>query len=197
MSSKVWGYGRSSTDHQTVRAQLTALESSTPSPDKIFLDEGTTGKSLDRPEFRRMLDVAREGDLIVFYSLSRASRSTIDALTLLSALDERGILYRSLTETIDNTTPAGRAMTAMIAAFGALERETTVMRVRSGLESARRRGVVLGRKPKLSPQQHRFIRKLYDAGDTRVPQLAEEFKVSIRTVWRSLEITSKVDRVAA
>jgi DNA invertase Pin-like site-specific DNA recombinase len=74
----------------------------------------------------------------------------------------------------------------MIAAFGALERETTVLRVRSGLDAARARGVILGRKPVLTAQQHKFIRKLYDGGGTTVPQLADEFGVSIRTIWRSL-----------
>lgn len=182
---KVWGYARVSTDAQDERMQLDALDRTTPKPDRVFIDHGISGKNFDRAEWLRLMDIAREGDTIVFYSLSRATRSTIDALTLMAELDSRGILYRSLTESIDNSTPAGRAMTALIAVFAQLEREQTVQRTKDGLRAARERGVILGRKPSLSPTQRKQAVKLAASGST-AKEIGESFGVSERTVYRVL-----------
>lgn len=182
---KVYGYARCSTDKQSTDSQVHALLASSPKPERLFIDEGVSGKTMNRPEFHRLLEVARAGDLIVFYSLSRASRSTLDALTLMAQLDEREVGYRSLSESVDNSTPAGRAMTAMVAAFAAYERESLQARTKAGLEAARARGVTLGRKRVLTPKKVAFVREL-KAGGRSVSELAESFQVSERTIWRAL-----------
>lgn len=182
---KTFGYARHSTDHIDAAMQLSALESLDPKPDRIFVDEGISGKTLDRPEWQRLMDMVREGDTIIFYSLSRASRSTLDALTLMADLDSRGVAYKSLSESIDNSTPAGRAMTSLIAVFAQFEREQTVSRVRAGLKAAKERGVVLGRKPSLSPVQRKQAISLH-AGGSPASEIAESFGVSERTIYRAV-----------
>jgi DNA invertase Pin-like site-specific DNA recombinase len=72
---------------------------------------------------------------------------------MLDGLHDRGIKFRSLTEAIDTTTPTGRAMWQMIGVLAELERSLIMERTRAGLHAAKARGVKLGRKPKITPQQ--------------------------------------------
>src|SRR6266566_2502481 len=73
--------------------------------------------------------------------------------------------FRSLTEAIDTTTPAGRMMIQMVGAFAEFERAMLRERTKAGLDSARREGRIGGRPPKLSPQQQVEIRKMVTRGD--------------------------------
>ena len=68
------------------------------------------GKRFDRPEFLRMLDVARPGDVIVVWRLDRLDRSLKQLIETMTVLGERGIELRSLKENIDTTTPTGKLM---------------------------------------------------------------------------------------
>jgi hypothetical protein len=77
--------------------------------------------------------------------------------------------FRSLTEAIDITTPAGRMMMQMVGAFAAFERAMLKERSKAGLDAAREEGRIGGRRQKLSLQQQAEIRKMVSKGDKTVP----------------------------
>jgi DNA invertase Pin-like site-specific DNA recombinase len=117
------------------------------------IPEKATGGRWNRPELRRLLDHLRKGDVLVVWKLDRLSRSLRDVLTIMERIQEEKAGFRSLTEAIDTTTPAGHMMMQMIGAFAEFERAMLLERTRAGLEAARKEGCIGGRRPKLLPQQ--------------------------------------------
>src|SRR5208337_4310773 len=144
------GYARVSTNEQDTAAQVAALKSA--GCEKIFRDKASGGR-WERPELHRLLDRLRKGDVVVVWKLDRLSRSLQDVLVLMDRIQEKKAGFRSLTEAIDTTTPAGRMMMQMVASFAEFERAMLKERTKIGLEAARKDGRVGGRKPKLKPQQ--------------------------------------------
>jgi DNA invertase Pin-like site-specific DNA recombinase len=99
------GYIRVSRDKQTTALQEDAMRQE--QCERVFTDK-MSGKQFDRPEFLRMLDVARAGDVIVVWRLDRLGRSLKQLIETVTMLAERGIELRSLKENIDTTTPRGQ-----------------------------------------------------------------------------------------
>jgi len=122
----------------------------------------------------------------LFGSFDRLSRSLRDVLTIMDRLSEAGAGFRSLTEAIDTTTPAGRMMMQMIGAFAEFERMMLRERTKAGLDSARREGRVGGRPPKLSPQQQVEIVRMVSKGRKTAADAARLFKIHPATVSRLL-----------
>jgi Resolvase, N terminal domain len=89
--------------------------------------------------------------VLVVWKLDRLSRSLRDVLTIMERLGEAGAGFRSLTEAIDTTTPAGRMMMQMVGAFAEFERAMLKERTKAGLDAAREEGRIGGRRPKLPP----------------------------------------------
>ena len=115
--------------------------------------EKASGGRWNRPELHRVLDQLRQGDVLVGWKLDRLSRSLRDVLSIMERLADAGAGFRSLTEAIDTTTPAGRMMMQMVGAFAEFERAMLRERTKAGLAAAREEGRIGGRPPKLSPQQ--------------------------------------------
>lgn len=112
---------------------------------EIFTDRISSGKI--RPELERMKQLCRRRmfDVVVVYRFDRFARSSMELLTALEEFRTLGIDFVSLHENVDTTTPQGKLMFAIIAAFAEFEREIIRSRVRSGIAAARARGVKLGR----------------------------------------------------
>jgi DNA invertase Pin-like site-specific DNA recombinase len=108
------GYARVSTSEQETAAQVTALKAA--GCERIYREKASGGR-WDRPELHRLLDQLRKGDVLVVWKLDRLSRSLRDVLTIMETLAETKAGFRSLTEAIDTTTPAGRMMMQMVGAF--------------------------------------------------------------------------------
>src|SRR3984893_7942778 len=151
------GYARVSTNDQETTAQVAALKAA--KCERIYREQASGGR-WDRPELQRLLDQLRKGDVLVVWKLDRLSRSLRDVLTIMERLAEAKAGFRSLTEAIDTTTPAGRMMMRMVGSFAEFERAMLRERTKAGLEAARREGRIGGRPPKLSPQQQSEIRKM-------------------------------------
>src|SRR6185436_1787408 len=144
------GYARVSTSEQETAAQVAALKSA--GCEKIFREKASGGR-WDRHELQRLLGQLRKGDVVVVWKLDRLSRSLKDVLSIMEAIRQTKAGFRSLTEAIDTTTPAGRMMMQMVGSFAEFERMMLRERTKAGLDSARRDGRIGGRPPKLSPQQ--------------------------------------------
>lgn len=185
------GYARVSSRDQRVDLQIDALKQA--GCEKIYTDIGISGAKTARPGLDQALDQLREGDSLVVWRLDRLGRSTRHVLTLIEDLEERGVKFRSLTEAIDSGGPMGKVLLTLIAAFAEMERQVLRDRTNAGLEAARARGRKGGRKPKLTTKQDKAIRVLYDGRQTPVSVIAETFKISEPTVWRSLARTRPVE----
>src|SRR5882762_10084687 len=176
------GYARASTTDQNPALQLTALKRE--GCEKIFTDK-VSGAIRKRPELDMCLKKLNAGDVLVVWQLDRLGRSLRDLLTLLADLKGQGVKFKSLTESINTQTPTGRAMWQMVGVLAELERSLIQERTKAGREAAQRRGVKLGRKPKLSPQQVAHARKLIENGESPA-HVAQLLKVARSTLYASL-----------
>lgn len=177
------GYARVSTGDQDTTAQIRALEAA--GVERVYQEQASGGR-WDRPELHKVLDQLRQGDVLVVWKLDRLSRSLKDLLTIMERIEQRGAGFRSLTEAIDTTTPAGRMMMQMVGSFAEFERAMIRERTKAGLEQARSEGRVGGRKPKLSAQQVAEIRDAVQSGRRTAAECARLFGVHPATISRIL-----------
>lgn len=178
---RVYGYARVSTSGQSLDAQLEQLR--TAGCAKVFCEKAS-GAQTGRPELKRLLDAISSGDIVLVTRLDRLARSTRDLLNTITTLNERGASFRSLADAwADTTTPQGRLMLTVLGGLAEYERELIRARTMEGRERAKAKGVRLGRKPKLSPQQcqQALCRRL--AGE-RPEAIARSFRVSASTILR-------------
>jgi DNA invertase Pin-like site-specific DNA recombinase len=178
-----YGYARTSTDDQTTALQLSALKRARCC--HIFEDKGLSGANTQRPALRRCLRTIRAGDTLVVWKLDRLGRSLRDLIAMLDELRDRGIRFQSLTESIDTSSAAGRAMWQMIGVLAELERSLISERTRAGVAAAQRRGVKFGPKLKLTAQQIDHARKLIEQGESR-QYVANLLNVGRVTLYRAL-----------
>jgi DNA invertase Pin-like site-specific DNA recombinase len=138
----------------------------------------------------KILEAARrrEIDVVLVWRLDRWGRSVTDLLATLQELEHLGVGFVSLTEALDLTTPAGRAMAAMLAVFAAFEREVLQERTRAGLEHARQNGKRLGR-PLTAGLRAASIQKLHHAGVSK-SEIARRLRIGRTSVRRILEAES-------
>lgn len=128
------GYARVSTDDQDSALQRDALTEA--GCEKIF-DETMSEARADRPQLRAALDFARKGDVLVVWKLDLLARSLTQLIDAFEELQERGIGFRSLTETIDATSAGGRLIFHIFGALAEFERAIIRERTKAGLRAAR------------------------------------------------------------
>jgi DNA invertase Pin-like site-specific DNA recombinase len=176
------GYARvSKIDQQDTRAQVQELKRA---GCKRIYQESASGGRWDRPQLHKALEQLRDGDVFVVWKLDRLSRSLKDVLNILEKTTEAGAGFRSLTESIDTTTPAGRMMLQMLGAFAEFERSMIRERTRLGLSAARERGRVGGRLPKLMAHQRAEAIKMVNSGDKSAAEVARLFRVHRSSISR-------------
>jgi DNA invertase Pin-like site-specific DNA recombinase len=176
------GYARvSKGDEQNNVLQTKALKAA--GCRRVF-EEAASGGRWDRPELHRMLDHLREGDTIVVWKLDRLSRSLKDVLHIMERIAKAGAGFRSITENIDTTTPAGRMMMQMVGAFAEFERAMIRERTSAGLAAARAEGRIGGRRRKLDVSKRREIAESVITGRRSGADMARLYGVSQPTVSR-------------
>ena len=176
------GYARvSKGDEQSNAAQAAALKKA--GCRRVF-EEAASGGRWDRPILHDMLRQLREGDVVVVWKLDRLSRSLKDILHIMEKIAEAGAGFRSLTESIDTTTPAGRMMMQMVGSFAEFERAMIRERTSAGLAQARSEGRVGGRRRKLDVKQRREIAESVISGRKSGADMARLYAVSEPTVSR-------------
>ncbi len=176
------GYARvSKGDEQSNKVQAKALRAA--GCRRIF-EEAASGGRWARPELHRMLDQLREDDVVVVWKLDRLSRSLKDVLHIIERIAKAGAGFRSITEAIDTTTPAGRMMMQMIGAFAEFERAMIRERTSAGLAAARVEGRIGGRRKKLDPAKRREIAESVISGRKSGAEMARLYSVSQPTVSR-------------
>ncbi len=143
------GYIRVSTDQQSHQRQLDGLQSHC---DEVHCETVSAVKK-KRPVYQKVIKKLKRGDSIVVWDLDRAFRSTIDALTEVEKLRERGVEFQIVTLNVDTATPNGELIYTVMAAFAQFERQTLARRTREGMEAARAKGKHIGRPFKLSEHE--------------------------------------------
>ena len=139
------GYIRVSTVDQNLDRQVESLSKF--NIEKWF-EEKISGKDMNRPELKKMLDFVREGDEVYVEDWSRLSRSVTDLLSTVNLLAEKKVRLISIKENFDTSTPTGKLMLTLIAAINQFEREVMLERQREGIACAKAKGNYKGRKPK-------------------------------------------------
>lgn len=176
------GYARvSKGDDQSNAAQLTALKRAGCA--RLF-EEAASGGRWDRPVLQELMRQLRPGDVVVVWKLDRLSRSLKDLLHLMERIEAAGAGFRSLTEAIDTTTPAGLMMMQMVGAFAEFERAMIRERTSAGLAQARAEGRVGGRRRKLGDKQRAEIAESVLSGRKTAAEMARIYNVSQPTVSR-------------
>lgn len=119
---------------------------------RTYEDAGFSGRNMERPALKQMFDDIRGGEVnaVVVFKLDRLSRKQKDALTIIEdVLLANDVELVSLKETLDTSTPWGRAMIGILASFNQLESETIVQRTSMGRNAKARTGGYAGGKPPL------------------------------------------------
>jgi DNA invertase Pin-like site-specific DNA recombinase len=182
-------YARVSTnDQQTLPMQSRALrEYATRRGWKIALQVREVGSGAAKREAReKLLEAARrrEIDVVLVWRLDRWGRSVTDLLATLQELEHLRVGFVSLTEALDLTTPAGRAMAGLLATFAEFEKEILRERTRAGLAYARQNGKRLGR-PITAATKASEVRVLHRAGISKA-EIARRLRIGRTSVRRIL-----------
>ena len=182
-------YARVSTsDQQTIPLQIRALrEYAARRGWTVAMQVKEIGSGASARELReKVVEAARrrEIDVVLVWRLDRWGRSVTDLLATLQELEHLGVGFVSLTEALDLTTPAGRAMAGLLAVFAEFERELLKERVRAGLAHARHNGKRLGR-PLTAALQADEVRKLPRAGVSKA-EIARRLQIGRTSVRRIL-----------
>ena len=148
--------------------------------------QDVNGGTKHRPKREELIQMARRRqlDVIVVWRLDRWGRSLSDVFQSLEELHARKVDFVSVTEGLDFTTPAGRALAGMLGIFAAFERDVLRERVKSGLEHARAKGKVLGRPTTARAKTDRIL-KLAAEGLNK-SQIAERLHIGRASVYRAL-----------
>lgn len=179
-----YGYARVSTKEQDTALQLDALQRAGVALDNI--EQEKRGGTSTRPKLQQLLAKLKRGDIVVVYKLDRFARSLIDLLAIIARIEAKGATFRSLTESIDTSSPAGRMMLAMLGAFAEFERGIIRERSMAGQQSAMDRGIHCGRPRGLDAETEADIVKLYESGWYTLDSLAMIFDAHPSTIKRAV-----------
>ena len=181
------GYARVSTAEQDLALQLDALHAA--GATRVFEDRGVSGARTERPGLDAALSFLRDGDTLVVWKLDRLGRSMTHLLQTVTELEARGVGFRSLTEAIDTTTPAGRLVFHVFGALGQFERDLIRERTNAGLAAAAARGRLGGRPVAATPEKVARARQLIVAGLT-VREAAARMKVGKSALYAALKTST-------
>lgn len=176
--SRLVGYARVSTADQSLGLQIDALKNAGVLEDNIHTEK-ISGVALKRPGLKAALLDAVEGDTFVVWKLDRFGRSLIDLLTQIETLERRGVKFRSLTEGIDTTTPAGRLLLGVLGVLAQFERDLIAERTRAGMARRKAEGATFGAPPKVDLKK---AREMFRKGMS-VEAVAAAFKCSKQALY--------------
>ena len=175
------GYARVSTDDQNLDLQTDALTQA--GCERLFSDEMSGAKS-QRPGLNDALDFVRSGDTLVVWRLDRLGRSLKDLVQRVEQLRERGVGFRSLHENIDTTSSVGKFQFHVFSALAEFERELIRERTMAGLQAARARGRMGGRKRSMTPEKVKMATRLMKDPAISVEEICRTLGISRTTLYR-------------
>lgn len=188
---KVGIYARISTqEQQTLPLQIKDLrEYAEKRKWKIEVEiTDTASGAKTRPKREELLKLARQRkiDCILVWRLDRFGRSLADLITTLDELNSLGVSFVSLNESLDLTTPSGKALAGMLAVFAEFERSILKERVKAGIAEARSKGSPHGR-PRTAANKKEEVQKLFAKGISK-SEISKRLKIGRTSVIRLLDV---------
>lgn len=178
------GYARVSTMDQTLALQQDAMEKA--GCERIFTDTASGAKA-ERVGLAEAIGYAREGDILVVWRLDRLGRSLKHLIETISALAERKIGFKSITENIDTTTSGGKLIFHIFGSLAEFERDIIRERTQAGLTAARARGRKGGRPRALTPKKAEQARTLYNDKNRSITEICRTLNISRATLYRYMK----------
>ena len=180
------GYARVSKadGSQVLDLQRDAMIEAGVEPANIYEDK-CSGSKDERPGLAVCLKALRKGDVLVIWKLDRLGRNLKHLIETVEGLEKRGVNFKVLQgNAIDTSTPTGKLNFRLFAMLAEFERDTIKERTMAGLASARARGRIGGRKPKMTAAKLRLAQAGMQNRDTNVGDLCRELGVTRQTLYR-------------
>lgn len=187
----IFGYARVSTTDQNLDLQIDAFLKEGIDKKNIYTDKISSSQE-ERKSLSKLLDYVREGDTIVVWKLDRLARSLIHFTNFINQLNEKGVKFKSITEPFLDTTDTSshsQFIVNMFAALAQLERDMIIERTKAGLESARRRGKVLGPPKGISEKNQQkavLCEEYFKEGKMTVSEICDRLELSRATYYKYL-----------
>ena len=190
------GYARvsKSDNSQVLDLQIDALINSGVKEENIYSDK-ISGSKDERPGLENCLKALREEDILVVYKLDRLGRNLKHLIQTVEDLTKRKIGFKVLSGqgvNIDTTTPAGKMIFSIFGALAEFERELIRERTIAGIQAARARGRMGGRKFNLTKAQVRLAEASMKNRDTSVTELCKELKITRATLYKYISPTGEL-----
>ena len=150
---------------------------------RIFTDTASGAKA-ERIGLDEALSYVRPGDTLVVWRLDRLGRSLPHLIETITALNNRGIGFKSITESIDTTTSGGKLVFHIFGALAEFERDIIRERTQAGLTAARARGRKGGRPKALTPRKAQMADALYKDKNNTIDEICKTLNVSRATLYR-------------
>jgi DNA invertase Pin-like site-specific DNA recombinase len=179
-----YGYARISDASQKNFTQMEQLLKN--GCDEI-IEEQINGKAKDKKLYE-LVEKMKKGDCLVVSRIDRLGRGALQTLKLIDDLEKRGIGIVILDVGMDTTTPVGKALVVLLSAFSEMEYENNKIKQRNGIESARKRGVHLGKKGKFNKTQLEEAIRLYQENEKSLTEIERLTSVSRATLYRHMQI---------
>ncbi|MCP9319151.1 recombinase family protein [Acetobacter persici] len=187
---KNYGYVRVSTEEQNFDSQIQELLKNGIQADDIVCEKISGSVfAKNRPYFSEVMDKLHCGDTLTVVKLDRLGRNAIDVLSLIDELHAQEIGVKILNLGVDTQKASGRLFLTLLAGFAEFERDIIRERCRAGLESARAKGVLLGRRCSLTKRQREHARDLKAQGMSS-REVAKVLNTSKMTAWRAMNSVS-------
>jgi len=180
----------STKDQNTIRQEEKAREHDIPI-ENVFIEKASGKNVTDRPILDRMMHKLKSGDKLIVDAISRFARNTKDLLELVEELNNKGIIFVSLKESIDTTTPTGIFMLTVFGAVAQLEREYSRERQAEGIREAKKAGVYKGRKPIAYPKQWDSYYIKYKDGTIKAVDMMKILDLKKTTFFKLLKNADK------
>ncbi len=181
------GYARISTAEQNLDLQKDALRAA---GCERIVEDTISGARAERPGLASLKDQLRKGDTLTVWRLDRLGRSLRDLIDWINWLDERGIAFKSLQESIDTATPGGKLIFHMFGALAEFERNLIRERTMAGLQAARARGRQGGRPPALDEKKRKLAVKLYYEKEHSIAEILDIVGISRSTLYKYVRESS-------
>lgn len=181
---KVYGYGRVSTEDQSLDTQEAALKAAGA---EVILMEKVSGATLERPKLKLLMEVVGTDDVVLVTKLDRLSRDTLGMLELVRDIGAKGAKFKSLAEPwCDTTNAAGELMLTVFAGVAQFERKRIKERQAEGIAAAKAKGVYRGRKPTVPVDKvQQMLRD--KIGPSRIARELEIGESSVFRIKRQME----------
>lgn len=163
--------------------------------DAIIVEEQYTGTTTNRPKFDKLVDSLQKGDILVVYKLDRFARTTLEGMTLMNKLQERGVIVEILNfGTIEGGfSSSNKLMMQIFFAFAEYERDCIVERTTSGkqLKMTKDADATMGRPKKFKKAQRDMALQLLEKHSYN--EVAEMTGISRRTLIRYKKEAEKIN----